>query len=248
MQSITLLSPGDGNSGERFVVLGLPTSAQREVLNLKAYVALPQPDTAKIATIQKWSARSNTFLAASTHSGEDQVILQAFQLARRNAPDLRLILAPRHPDRVPKIVHLLDEAGLKFSRHTKALQPNEIDDVLIADALGEMALWYSASFAAFVGGSLVEKGGHTPFEPAQFNCAIIYGPSTYNQSAAYEALKAANAATQVNDAAALAKAISTSHEDFLKNGPSTHAGEVLSQGQAVSALAAFVREILETSK
>jgi 3-deoxy-D-manno-octulosonic-acid transferase len=245
MQSITLLSSGDANSSERFTALGLPKSAQREVLNLKAFVALPQPDAAKIAAIHKWSPRSNVFLAASTHSGEDQIILKAFQLARQHTPDLRLIIAPRHPDRVPEIVHLLKQAGLKFSRHTEATPPNDIGDVLIADGLGDMALWYSVSFAAFVGGSLVEKGGHTPFEPAQFNCAIIHGPSTYNQSAAYEALQTANAATQVNDGAALANAISASHKLFLRDGPSTHPQSALGTVQGGDALAGFVREITD---
>ncbi|MEL7116911.1 MAG: 3-deoxy-D-manno-octulosonic acid transferase, partial [Pseudomonadota bacterium] len=110
-----------------------------------------------------------------------------------------------HPRRHRAIEKLATSRGLSValrSRHDAADA-----EVYIADTLGEMALWYSLAGVTFVGGSLVDRGGHTPFEPAQFESAILHGPNTRNFADAYAALNASNGAIRVDDTAGLAAAL-----------------------------------------
>lgn len=191
-------------SADRLRDLGVPADRMLPVLNLKAATApatLPQavPDF----------PRADTILAAATHDGEEHLVLAAYQSARAARPDLRLILAPRHPRRGDAVAALIAERGLGFARRTDGAEPGRNRPVYLADTLGEMSAWYRAASVTFVGGSLVAKGGHTPFEPAQWQSAIVHGPHVTNFEDAYAALAAADAARQVADADALAEIMAT---------------------------------------
>ncbi len=202
MAQVDALFPQDAVSGGRFVVLGLPEGRIGPVLNLKA--------TAEVAPAAPLPgfARADTVLAASTHPGEEEVVLDAFAAARASRPGLRLILAPRHPVRGDQVAALIAARGLPFACRSAGDAPDPGKPVYLADTLGEMALWYAAAGVTFVGGSLVPKGGHTPFEPAAAGSAILHGPDTGNFAEAYAALMAAQGAVEVTDAASLALALS----------------------------------------
>lgn len=150
-------------------------------------------------------AREATILAASTHEGEDGPILQAFARLHAENPRLRLIIAPRHPARGAAIARLCAGAGLACALRSRGAPADA--PVYIADSLGEMALWYGLAGITFVGGSLVPKGGHTPFEPAHFASAIVHGPHVANNATAYGALAASGGAVAVADGDALAPAL-----------------------------------------
>jgi len=205
--NVTYLAPQDAASRERFIALGLPPDAIGPILNLKSTVELPPPSA---TDLRFWSALyplEKTFLAASTHDGEDRIILDAFEMARREIPDLRLILAPRHPERTATIEKLISSRPLTFLRKSSPSLPDPAPDVLVADTLGEMALWYKLAFATFVGGTLVEKGGHTPIEPMQFRSVVLHGPSVSNHQAAFSQLDDTLAAICISDAKTLCAAI-----------------------------------------
>lgn len=202
MARVDAVFPQDAASATWFRTLGLPDTALGPVLNLKA--------TAEVASAAPLPGfpRADTVLAASTHPGEEEPILDAFAAARAMRPGLRLILAPRHPVRGDQVAALIAARGLAFARRSTGDAPDPGKAVYLADTLGEMALWYAAAGVTFVGGSLVAKGGHTPFEPAAAGSAILHGPDTANFADAYAALSAAQGAVEVTDAASLALALS----------------------------------------
>lgn len=200
MECIAWLAPQDRRSGERFAALGLPADRLGPVLSLKSAAAAGAADPLPVP-------RARTLLAASTHAGEDEVVLDAFIAAGAALPDLRLILAPRHPRRRDRIEAMIRARGLSFATRSRGGEPAVGLAVYLADTLGEMDRWYSAAGITFVGGSLVAKGGHTPFEPAAHGSAILHGPHCANFAPAYAALAAAGAATEVGAAGDLAAAI-----------------------------------------
>lgn len=203
---ITLLSAQDGESAERFVALGLPPAARTAPLALKSSTPPPPVPEAELAALAPAFERAETLLAASTHPGEEAQVLEAFARARAHRPGLRLILAPRHARRGAEVAALVARAGLPFATRSRGEAPGDAP-VFLADTMGEMGLWYALCGLCFTGGSLVEKGGHTPWEPVHFGCALLHGPSCFNQASAFAALKAAGAALEVADAAALAEAL-----------------------------------------
>jgi 3-deoxy-D-manno-octulosonic-acid transferase len=179
----------------------VPVERIGPVLNLKAAA----PATGGAGALPGFP-RGDTVLAASTHPGEEGLVLEAFVAARVARPGLRLILAPRHPDRGDEVARQIAAQGLDFARRSRGEAPEPARPVYLADTLGEMALWYAAAGVTFVGGSLVAKGGHTPFEPEAQGSAILHGPDTANFTAAYAALDAGEGAVQVADADALSRA------------------------------------------
>lgn len=196
------VSPQDADSGARLLALGLEPERLGPVLELKALYTPPAvaPEPALAAAFP----RARTWLAASTHEGEEEVAIAAHLAARRAEPGLRLILAPRHPSRAEAVARLLAEAGLDHGRRSDGATETE---VLLADTLGEMPLWYALAGRVFVGGSIARRGGHTPHEPAAFGCALIHGPDVTNFRAAYDRLAAAGAARRVESAEDLAEAL-----------------------------------------
>jgi 3-deoxy-D-manno-octulosonic-acid transferase len=115
-------------------------------------------------------------LAASTHEGEDAAILQAFATSRGQA---RLVIAPRHVERGRTIAALARQAGLTAAQ--RSAEPAAIPDVVVADTLGELGLWYRLAALAIIGGGFVEgPGGHNPLEPARLGCPFVSGPRIAN--------------------------------------------------------------------
>ncbi|CAM5533856.1 hypothetical protein FALB51S_04271 [Frigidibacter albus] len=204
--AIHLLSAQDAASEAHFRQLGVPAARIGPALNLKAGLA-PAVPAAELRRLAPLFDRPRTLLAASTHPGEEAPVLEAFAQLWQADPARRLILAPRHPRRAAEVATQITAAGLGLARRSLAEVPGPQTPVLLADTMGEMPLWYALAGVTFVGGSLVDKGGHTPFEPAAQDSAIVHGPHTGNAAEAYAALAAAGAALQVTDAASLAGAV-----------------------------------------
>lgn len=201
--------PQDEGSVQRLAGLGVSADAMHPVVKLKSgYVAQVVP---RAHPLPDWM-RADTVLAAATHPGEEQVVLEAFTAAHRLNPALKLIIAPRHIDRAPDIARLIKDAGHAAPRRSQ----NEAPDgpIYLADTMGEMPLWYSHAGVAFVGGSLVPVGGHTPYEPAAYGCPILHGPHVANFVEDYASLDSAGAAKAVTSKT-LAKAIMTHIDDAM---------------------------------
>ncbi len=178
---VEMASVQDAASGERLVALGLPVAAMHAPCDLKAVAIarLPAPHLPPFETRSRW------LLAASTHEGEEAIILDAFAQVR-DVFD-HLIIAPRHPRRGDEVAALIAARGYTLARRSTGAVP-QAEAVFLADTMGEMDLWYARCGACIVGGSFVPKGGHTPWEPVRMGCAIVHGPSVENFAAPYGAL------------------------------------------------------------
>ena len=121
-------------------------------------------------------------LAASTHAPEERVTLEAFQrLSATSSQKIRLLLAPRHPERFAEIASLLNGSGLTWTRRSNPSSPiDKTCDAILLDTIGELPAIYSLAAIVFVGGSIANNGGHNILEPASVGAAIVTGAHTHN--------------------------------------------------------------------
>lgn len=197
----------DALAAEQLAALGADSDALRVVGSLKEGAAPLPHDEAERVRIARAFAGRPVWLAASTHSGEEEIALAAHAQARRTLPMLALILAPRHPMRGDGLAEMLRARGLQVAQRSRGEAIGADTDVYLADTLGEMGLWYRIAAVSFIGGSLAPVGGHNPFEPALLGSAILHGPHVRNFIDAYQRLEAAGAAVVVADQAALGEAL-----------------------------------------
>lgn len=188
----------DQNSFTRFADLGVPKERMNLLGNLKKFQEATPIDHPDLHLMRAAFPPQSTLLAASTHKGEDQIILEAFGMVKEMRPDLKLILVPRHANRTNEIQALIKAAGFAYAVRSKSEIPIQADDIYLADTIGEMPLWYSSAAITFVAGSLVPVGGHTPYEPATFGSAIIHGSQYSNFQAIYDQLVASNGSLQAD--------------------------------------------------
>jgi 3-deoxy-D-manno-octulosonic-acid transferase len=150
------------------------------------------------------------FMAGSTHHDEEEIVIAAYRQARLQVPTLRLLLAPRHLDRLDEIEALLRQhrlIGHRRSRGRGSLQ-RDAAPVLLLDTLGELAKLYAIGTVIFVGGSFVPIGGHNVLEPAAHRKAILFGPHMHNFHQIAAALLEADGAVQVHNREALGEHVS----------------------------------------
>jgi 3-deoxy-D-manno-octulosonic-acid transferase len=145
------------------------------------------------------------FLAGSTHRGEEDIAIAAYKQARAQVPTLRLLLAPRHLDRLEEIEVLLRTHRLVAHRRSQGRPPAPSGEapVLLLDTLGELAQLYALGTVVFIGGSFAPIGGHNVLEPAAHRKAILFGPHMHNFPQIAAALLEAGGALQVSAPAAL---------------------------------------------
>lgn len=176
----------------------LSTLAGRAVAcpgNLK-HAAPPLPaDEAELSRLAALVGGRPVWVAASTHPGEEELVLAAHRSALAAVPDLLLILAPRHPERGAAVAAVAAAAGFEAPRRSLGEGPE--GPVWVADTLGELGLWYRLARGAYLGGSLIPHGGQNPLEPARLARPVAFGPHTANFAEVTEALLAAGAATRV---------------------------------------------------
>ena len=144
-------------------------------------------------------------VAASTHSPEERVVLDAFKLLRAEpgSGQVRLLVAPRHPERFGEVGGLLDASGLRWARRSDVASPRDADcDVLLLDSIGELRAAYPLAEVVFVGGSIAPNGGHNILEPAAAGVCTLTGAHTFNFKAIVEAFLEAGALLQLPPLAA----------------------------------------------
>jgi 3-deoxy-D-manno-octulosonic-acid transferase len=213
-----IVGAGSRPDFERFQRLGISTSRLHLTGNLKYDRLLQGRDESRLQEFRSFLQGTETgpgqaggpiWLAASTHPGEEEWVADAFQELLGPYPALRLVLAPRHPQRAPDLANLLARRGLNSQLWTglKSGQANRSSAVVIVDTIGDLFTLYGAADVAFVGGSLVPHGGQNILEPAAWGRAPIYGPHLGNFLWAQAIIEAAGAGIMVRDAATLARAV-----------------------------------------
>ncbi|MDH7600884.1 MAG: 3-deoxy-D-manno-octulosonic acid transferase [Armatimonadota bacterium] len=205
--NIDLFCMQSAEDAERIIALGADPSRVRVTGNCKADEAegpLSDEDRSKLRESLKLPADARVVVAGSTNPGEDQPVLEAFAAARRVYPDLRLIVAPRQIERKREIRELALGLGLScgFRSQPETVTGNE--DVIVLDTFGELSRVYAIADAAFVGGSLIRKGGHSILQPISQGKPVLFGPHTFKQRDIVNQAKRAGVGFEVSDAQSLA--------------------------------------------
>jgi 3-deoxy-D-manno-octulosonic-acid transferase len=157
---------------------------------------------------EQWQAGERpVWIAASTHEGEDAVVLDAHRQLLANHPDALLILVPRHPERFNPVFELCRQQGFATIRRSSAEPVTASTSVLLGDTMGELLFLYALADSAFVGGSLVPNGGHNLLEPAALAKPVLSGPHLFNFLEIAAMLREAGALQEVDDAHGLAVAV-----------------------------------------
>lgn len=191
--------------GGRFSELGTP---RVEVSgNLKFDVPPPAADPAELQRLARAVGKRPVLLAASTHEGEEELVIEAHEMLVSKIPNLITVIAPRHPERGEEVAALAQSADLNTRQRGLGELPDRETDIYIADTMGEMGLLYRLAPIVFMGGSLVEHGGQNPIEPAKLGSAVLHGPHVWNFSDTYERLDAEEGAFVIGDSLGLARAV-----------------------------------------
>jgi len=166
---------------DRFLSLGASESRTRVTGNIKFDIRLDDDLATKgVALRNELFGDRPVWIAASTHSGEEQPILEAHRQLLATHPDLLLVLVPRHPERFPQVRERVEKNSFSVVSRTENRACESSTRVFLGDTMGELPLFYAASDIAFVAGSLVPIGGHNLLEPAALNMPIISGPHVFN--------------------------------------------------------------------
>jgi 3-deoxy-D-manno-octulosonic-acid transferase len=208
LQSLQFIAAQSDADRQRFKHLGADIKKVHAIGNLKYEISLPTSlEEQAIAMRNLWDNHRPIWVAASTHEGEEAIILNASRQVRAACPELLLIIVPRHPERFDRVTALSQRAGFKTLRRSEHRPcPSDVQ-VLVVDTMGELPLFYAASDVAFVGGSLVPIGGHNILEPAALARPIITGPHYFNFNEITQQFLNADAAIQINDTEQLAETV-----------------------------------------
>ncbi|MCY4128007.1 MAG: lipid IV(A) 3-deoxy-D-manno-octulosonic acid transferase [Gammaproteobacteria bacterium] len=178
LDSITMIVSQYEDTAERLRNLGYPSERIHVSGNIKFDLVVSEETLRSSARLrERWRLERPCWLAASTHPGEDEIVLDAHLRARARIPDLLTVLAPRHPRRADDIQAMADARSLTS---VKLSDPSQSADVLLVDQMGVLLEMCGMVDVAFIGGSLQGTGGHNPVEPAVFGVPMLMGPDRMN--------------------------------------------------------------------
>ena len=189
--------------GERFAALG-----SRNVTvtgNLKLDVPAPPADAGKLERLMSVTRGRPVVVAASTHPGEEEILVETHKTLAGFFPGLLTVIVPRHADRGAAIAGMITASGLKPALRSREESPTAATDIYVGDTMGEMGLFYRLAPIVFMGGSLVEHGGQNPIEAVKLGASVVHGPHVFNFTDVYEALDAAGGARRADTGDALVK-------------------------------------------
>ncbi|AVF53980.1 lipid IV(A) 3-deoxy-D-manno-octulosonic acid transferase [Pseudomonas fulva] len=208
LAEMSLIAAQTEVEAQRFLALGARAACVQVIGSIKFDLKIDEQLVPRAQALrQQWAATSRpVWIAASTHDGEDALILQAHQQLLQVHGDALLILVPRHPERFDA-VHAICSQQFATVRRSTGLPVLAQTQVLLGDTMGELLFLYALADMAFVGGSLVPTGGHNPLEPAALALPVLMGPHVFNFLEISAMLREAGALQQVDDAQGLAGAV-----------------------------------------
>lgn len=212
MNRISLFSVQNDEYRRRLLALEVPEERVKVTGNIK-FDGLDSSESIDQSSVRREfriGPADRVLVAGSTHHGEDEILLQIFEGLRGSTPDLRLVLVPRHLERVPDIEKACQKHGLSPVRRTRLVPDRstlDSSEVLLVDTIGELERVYGAADMVFVGGSLVDVGGHNMLEAAGKGKAVLYGPFVQNFTEEAILLEKNDAARRVTDGKSLEEAV-----------------------------------------
>jgi 3-deoxy-D-manno-octulosonic-acid transferase len=206
LDHVTLFAMQSAEGARRIIDLGAPAERVIVTGNLKMELPAPRESGRELWRRLLGLDQDPVWVVGSTHRGEDEPVLDVFARLRGEGLRLRLILAPRHPERASEVEQLARARDLRVVRRSR-LGSDTTGEVIILDTVGELASLYAVADVIFVGGSLVPVGGHNVIEPALSAKPVIFGPHMMNFREAASLLLTAGGAVQVSDAAGLEAAL-----------------------------------------
>ncbi|TMP47602.1 MULTISPECIES: lipid IV(A) 3-deoxy-D-manno-octulosonic acid transferase [unclassified Pseudoalteromonas] len=215
MHSISDLASHNQDDAKRFIELGLKPEKARVFGSIKFDIMPTDEQLNKVAALKnQYNNERFIWVAGSTHPIEHELILTAHKKLLKALPNALLIIAPRHPEQFDKVVEILKSSNLSFSRRSE--DDYNKQQVVLADTLGELQCLYGVANISYVGGSLIERGGHNPLESAAFSVGVLAGPHTYNFDHIYPELISAQGAKTVTDENHLADTLIALSSDVQK--------------------------------
>ena len=189
LQGLDLIAAQHRNDAQRFIDLGIDEHKVDVTGSIKFDINVPEQVLEQGQTLKTlWGQTRPVLVLASSHEGEDDLILNSYQQLLPEFPDLLLVIVPRHPERFDEVAALVLDRELHLVRRSESfdkgnLQVNPMTQVYLADTMGEMLLLLASADLAIMGGSFIEHGGHNPLEACALSKAVIMGPSDYNFAA-----------------------------------------------------------------
>ena len=184
---------------QRIIDIGAPEETTKCMGNLKFDISKNlDPQSVENLKNELKTQNYKVLIAASTHKGEDEIILKSYIDLKKNHPDLKLLIAPRHPQRYSAVEELIKNTKLPYGK--RSMNSNfEGNDIIMLDTMGELGKLFSVCYMAFIGGSFSTTGGHNPLEANIWDKPAISGPTIFNFKDIYKSLTQANAAFIVNN-------------------------------------------------
>ncbi|SFR60393.1 3-deoxy-D-manno-octulosonic-acid transferase [Marinobacter gudaonensis] len=187
MQSISWVAAQAEKDAERFRRIGVAPAKVAVTGSVKFDVDIPEPVREASQSLKQSLSGRPVWIAGSTHGVENDQLLAAHCKVLEKHPSALLILVPRHPDRFGPVAERTGKMGLSLARRSLSEDPAGAQ-VYLGDTMGELMMLYGASDLAFVGGSLIERGGHNPLEPAAWGIPVFSGPHVFNFETIYQRL------------------------------------------------------------
>eukprot|EP00119_Amphimedon_queenslandica_P003555 XP_003390065.1 PREDICTED: uncharacterized protein LOC100639166 [Amphimedon queenslandica] len=194
------------DDAQRLQSIGASADAIEVGGNTKFDLRLPDDLIERASRLRSaWGSERGVLVAASTHEGEEEQVLEAFEAALARHPKTLLVLVPRHPERFQAVAALVESRKFTLTKRSHPDDDGSGSQVFLVDSMGELPLFLAACDIAFIGGSLVEVGGHNSLEAAAVGRPVLFGPHLFNFAGISQELIAAGAAKRVCDAKALGR-------------------------------------------
>ena len=207
-QRIDRLAVQSGDDARRFAELGVPAQRISVTGSIKFDMKIPASVLEETQVLRRLCGGDRpVWVAASTHEGEDEKVLEAHRMILQQLPTALLILVPRHPERFERVTALARRLEFAVTTRSSGASCDTSISVLVGDSMGELPIFIGTSDVAFIGGSLVPTGGHNMLEAAAQGVAVVFGPHVFNFPAIARLLLEEQAAVQVSNSEELAQQI-----------------------------------------
>lgn len=245
LSKLNQVSAQFASDGQRFVSLGLAHDKLKISGSIKFDLTIDQQLITRQKQLkQQWADNRLVWVAGSTHPVEHEKLMQTHRQLLTQFPDLLLIIVPRHPERFDEVAKQCQDLRFNYIRRSTGEVPSNTTQIVVGDTMGELMLMFGLADISYVGGSLIERGGHNPLEPAALGKPVLMGESTYNFSDICQHLTQAGGLKQVEDEAQLQHELTTLFNDVeQRRSMGSNARDVVNKNQGtVERLLAWVAQ------